>query len=88
MIVVLPGDVDQTEIYIKGNDDARSVGRQSGSFKEVTSMEYLRENNAWYGGLDEVAHMPENNLPTDMLEFVDGGARLKVHATGDMAKVF
>lgn len=35
-----------------------------------------------------MAHLPENNLPTDILEFVDGGAKLKVHATGDMAKYF
>ena len=83
---VLPGDVDQTEIYIKGmTTPDRLVGKWA--FKEVTSIEYLRENN-WYGGLDEVAHLPENNLPTDILEFVDGGAKLKVHATGDMAKYF
>ena len=83
---VLPGDVDQTEIYIKGmTTPDRLVGKWA--FKEVTSIEYLREYN-WYGGLDEVAHLPENNLPTDILEFVDGGAKLKVHATGDMAKYF
>lgn len=83
---VLPGDVDQTEIYIKGmTTPDRLVGKWA--FKEVTSIEYLRENN-WYGGLDEVAHLPENNLPTDILEFVDGGAKLKVHATGDMTKYF
>ena len=83
---VLPGDVDQTEIYIKGmTTPDRLVGKWA--FKEVTSIEYLRENN-WYGGLDEVAHLPKNNLPTDILEFVDGGAKLKVHATGDMAKYF
>ena len=83
---VLPGDVDQTEIYIKGmTTPDRLVGKWA--FKEVTSIEYLRENN-WYGGLDEVAHLPENNLPTDILEFVDGGAKLKVHATGEMAKYF
>ena len=83
---VLTGDVDQTEIYIKGmTTPDRLVGKWA--FKEVTSIEYLRENN-WYGGLDEVAHLPENNLPTDILEFVDGGAKLKVHATGDMAKYF
>ena len=54
---VLPGDVDQTEIYIKGmTTPDRLVGKWA--FKEVTSIEYLRENN-WYGGLDEVAHLPE-----------------------------
>ena len=83
---VLPGDVDQTEIYIKGMTTPDRLVRKW-AFKEVTSIEYLRENN-WYGGLDEVAHLPENNLPTDILEFVDGGAKLKVHATGDMAKYF
>lgn len=49
-------------------------------------MDYVK-NNAWYGG-EEIANMPENNLPTDMLEFVNGGTRLKVHAIGDMAKYF
>ena len=49
-------------------------------------MDYVK-NNAWHGG-EEIENMPENNLPTDMLEFVNGGTRLKVHATGDMAKYF
>jgi len=82
---ILPGDVDQTEIYIKG---MTTPDRLEGKwiFKELTSMDYVK-NNAWYGG-EEIANMPENNLPTDMLEFVNGGTRLKVHATGDMAKYF
>ena len=82
---ILPGDVDQTEIYIKG---MTTPDRLEGKwvFKELTSMDYVK-NNAWYGG-EEIANMPENNLPTDMLEFVNGGTQLKVHATGDMAKYF
>lgn len=82
----LPGDIDQTEIYVKGmTTPDRLVGKWA--FKEATSIEYLRVNN-WYGGPEEVANLPENNLPTDILEFVDGGTKLKVHATGDMAKYF
>lgn len=82
----LPGDIDQTEIYVKGmTTPDRLVGKWA--FKEATSIEYLRENY-WYGGPDEVEHLPENNFPTDILEFVDDGTKLKVHATGDMAKYF
>ena len=66
---ILPGDVDQTEIYIKG---MTTPDRLEGKwiFKEATSMDYVK-NNAWYGG-EEIINMPENNLPTDMLEFVNG----------------
>lgn len=82
----LPGDVDQTEVYVKG---MTTPDRLEGKwvFKEITSIEYLRENN-WWGGPDEVEHLPVNNLATDMLEFVNGGTQLKVHATGDMAHYF
>ena len=82
----LPGDVDQTEVYIQGMTmPDRLEGKWA--FKEATSIDYLRVNN-WYGGPEEVEHLPENNLPTDMLEFVNGGTQLKVHATGDMAHYF
>ncbi len=81
----LPGDNDQTEIYVHGPTTlARIEGKWA--FKELTTIDYLIENS-WYGG-EELEHMPENNLPTDMLEFTDGGTRLKVHATGDIAKYF
>lgn len=83
---LVPGDVDQTEIYIKG---LITPDRLEGKwiFKEASSIDYLRENN-WYGGPEEVEHLPDNNLPTDMLEFVNGGKQLKIHATGDMTKYF
>lgn len=83
---LLPGDIDQTEIYIKGmTTPDRLEGKWA--FKEITSIEYLRVNN-WYGGPEEVEHLPENNYSTDMLEFINGGVQLKVHATGDMTKYF
>ena len=82
----LPGDVDQTEIYVKGmTTPDRLIGKWA--FKELTSLDYLSVNN-WYGGPEEVEHLPEHNLPTDVLEFLDGGAHLKVHAAGDMANYF
>lgn len=82
----LPGDIDQAEVYVKGMTmPDRLEGKWA--FKEATSIDYLRVNN-WYGGPEEVEHLPENNLPTDMLEFANGGTQLKVHATGDMAHYF
>lgn len=81
----LPGDVDQTEVYVHGITTPKRI-EGKWIFKELTSMDYVK-SNAWYGG-EEIEHMPDNNVATDMLEFVDGGNQIKIHASGDMAKYF